>query len=204
MLYEIKTISDLSQIETGSAADVGIYNWGGSYRPKTAAVLCYMKDLGFAVRLFCKEKDPRATHMEPNSKVYEDSCLEFFANFQPDLKGSGYINFEGNANGAMLCFYGASREDGKRTSIIDMGLSHPVPKVIRTDDGWGWQLLIPLGFIRSVYGKAEYRTGSHIRGGFFKCGDKTASPHYGSYTKIDSPYPNFHKPEYFADMVITE
>lgn len=203
MSYEIKTISDPSRIESGNVADVNVYNWGGSYRPETNAVLCYVKDRGFAVRLFCREKDPLATHTEPNSRVYEDSCLEFFANFRPDLKGSGYVNFEGNTNGAMLCFYGSSREDGERTSILGLGLPHPKPEVFRTDGGWGWRLLIPLDFIRAIYGSAEYRAGSLIRGNFFKCGDKTAAPHYGSYTKIESPYPNFHRPEYFADMIIT-
>lgn len=204
MNYLIRTISDPSQIEKGDTADVGIYNWGGSYRPKTSAKLCYVKDCGFVVRLFCAEKNPLATHTEPNSKVFEDSCLEFFANFRPDLKGSGYINFEGNANGAMLCFYGASRADGDRTSIIDLGLSHPSPTVVRTDEGWGWQLTIPLEWIRAIYGSAQYETGSLIRGNFFKCGDKTAAPHYASYTRIDSAVPNFHKPEFFAEMTITD
>lgn len=204
MKYLIKTISEPTQIEKGTIADVGIYNWGGSYRPETSARLCYVKDRGFVVSLFCAEQNPLATNTEPNTKVFEDSCLEFFVNFRPDLKNSGYINFEGNANGAMLCFYGTSRADSDRISIIGMGLPHPAPKIIRTDKGWGWQLLIPLEWIRAIYGNVCYKTGSLIRGNFYKCGDKTAEPHYASFTKIESPVPNFHKPEFFADMTITE
>lgn len=202
MLYNIKTILDPSQLDRGNTAAVNIYNWGGSYRPKTEATLCYVKDRGFIVRLLCAETAPRAVHTKADSPVCEDSCLEFFVNFQPDKPGNGYINFEGNANGAMLCHYGPSRN--ARSSIVSMGLSHPVPTVIQTAANWGWQLLIPLSWIHTLYGSVSYSTGSRIRGNFFKCGDKTDSPHYASYTKIDSPNPDFHRPEYFANMIITD
>ena len=50
----------------------------------------------------------------------------------------------------------------------------------------------------------EFKAGHKMRGDFYKCGDKTAQKHYGSFTPIDWPTPNFHRPEFFADMVIVD
>ncbi len=204
MAYEIKTIRDISEIGTGTVADIDVYNWGGVYRPVSKAILCCLQRQGFAVRLWSEERDPRATQTEPNSRVCEDSCLEFFANFAPSVPGSGYLNFEGNALGTMLCCYGPESRPGEnRTPVIRLGCRHPRPRAFRGDGFWGWELLIPFPFLRAVYGDAGYGPGSRIRGGFFKCGDLTEHPHYGSYRKIEWPGPNFHRPEFFADMVVT-
>ena len=206
MTYEIKTIDDISEIKRGNTADISVYNWGGDYRPVSRAVLCYVRDQGFAVRLTSEEQNPRTTQFEPNSRVYEDSCLEFFANFAPSVPGSGYINFEGNSAGTILCTYGCpdGRPDRKRIPVTALGCPHPRPQPIRSKSLWGWELLIPLSFIRTIYGSAEFHTGSRIRGSFFKCGDLTEHPHYGSFTKIDWPTPNFHRTEFFADMAVTD
>ena len=205
MTYEIRTIGDISEMDKGCPAEIGVYNWGGDYRPASRAVLCYVKNRGFAVRLTSREENPRAVQTEPNSAVCEDSCLEFFVNFAPELPGSGYLNFEGNAAGTMLCQCGGPlREPGaKRVPLTSLGCPHPRPRVIREKGLWGWELLIPLETIRAVYGAADFKAGSRIRGNFYKCGNLTGHPHYGSFTKIDLPEPNFHCPRFFADMIIT-
>lgn len=201
-MYQIKTIASMDELDQGNTALVDIYNWGGDYRPVTRAVLCFIKDQGFALRLTCEEENPRATFTEQNTGVCRDSCLEFFANFRPDLPDTGYINFEGNANGALLCCYGSCVEE--RETIADMGLEHPLPKVVRGEGFWGYELMIPLSLIEGVYGPSPFKTGSVIRGNFFKCGDETEFPHFGSYTKIDWEYPSFHRPQFFAEMQITD
>ena len=85
-----------------------------------------------------------------------------------------------------------------------MGLEHPLPKVIQGEGFWGYELMIPLSLIEGVYGPSRFETGSVIRGNFFKCGDETEFPHFGSYTKIDWEYPSFHRPQFFAEMQITD
>lgn len=203
MAYEIKTIHSLSEVGKGNPADINIYNWGGDYRPVSKGILCYVTGQGFAVRMTSEEEHPRAMQTEPNSRVCTDSCLEFFANFAPSIPDSGYLNFEGNALGTMLCCYGQpSRPGAKRVPVAEMGYPHPRPQPIRGDGFWGWELLIPFSLIRGIYSTADFKTGSHIRGSFYKCGDLTEHPHYGSFVKIDWPTPNFHRPECFADMVI--
>ena len=40
MVYEVKTIQDMSQLDQGNVARVDVYNWGGNYRPETYGILC--------------------------------------------------------------------------------------------------------------------------------------------------------------------
>lgn len=203
MPYRIKIIDNISELTFGNTADIGIYNWGGEYRPVSKAILCFVRERGFAVRMTSREASPRATQTEPNSSVCEDSCLEFFADFQPDAPGSGYLNFECNALGTMLCCYGRPSGSGaKRVPVLKLGCPHPQPRVIRTETAWGWELFIPLSMLRTIYGTADFHLCDTIRGSFYKCGDRTEQPHYGSYTRIDWPTPNFHRPESFAEMVL--
>lgn len=202
MTYQIKTIDDVSKVCEGNIAEINVYNWGGEYRPYAQGKLCYVKEKGFVVELMCKENNPRATYTEQNSPVCRDSCLEFFANFAPEKEGTGYVNFEGNANGALLCCYGKNVME--RQTVAEMGIAHPKAEVFKTETEWGYRVFIPLSLIEKIYGKKTFRAGDHITGNFFKCGDDTAQPHFGSYTKIDYPHPSFHQPTFFADMVICE
>lgn len=205
MVYQIKTINNIEDVCKGSIAEISQYNWGGEYRPYSQAKLCYVKDKGFVVELMCKESNPLAVYVEQNSDVCRDSCLEFFANFKPEIQGKGYVNFECNVNGSLLCCYGTVVYP--RKTIVEMGIEHPKAMPFKHENEWGYQVFIPLSLIEKVYGNANYKTGDKIKGNFFKCGDNTEIPHYGSYTVIDSSIikkPSFHQPAYFADMIIVD
>ena len=202
MTYEVKTIPDISEIDKGNIAEVNIYNWGGDYRPVTKGILCYVRDKGFAMKMICEEADPRAEETEQDAYVAADSCMEVFADFDP-AQGIGYFNFEGNPNGAMLECFGLP-DKHPRMRLAANGYAHPLPKVLKGDGFWGWELFLPLSLIETFYGKLPIGPGYRFQGNFYKCGDKTAAVHYGSYTKIDWPSPNFHRPEFFADFVIVE
>lgn len=202
MAYQIKTIDDITQVSKGNIAEINVYNWGGDYRPYAQGKLCYVKDQGFVVELLCKETNPRAVYVDQNGPVCKDSCLEFFANFMPKKEGMGYVNFECNANGSLLCCYGTVVYP--RQTVVELGIEHPKAEALQTDTEWGYQVFIPLSLIETIYGKTNYQVGDHIKGNFFKCGDDTEHPHFGSYTKIDFPHPSFHQPAFFADMVICE
>ena len=41
-----------------------------------------------------------------------------------------------------------------------------------------------------------------FKGNFYKCGDETKTPHYGSWNPIENPTPDFHRPEGFGELVI--
>lgn len=200
-MYKIKRISSMVDIEQGELAEVNVYNWGGEYRPLVYAKLCYVENEGFGLKLYCEEKNPLARHTpdEKNAMVCKDSCLEMFADFKPTLQ-KGYINFEANANGSLLCEFGKDNQD--RKFLVDMGLKHPTVTPFKTETEWGYTLFVPFSLIKQLYGNAEFCKGDMLRVGFFKCGDETEQPHYASFTEIKWEYPSFHRPQFFADMII--
>ena len=197
--YKIKTISNRSECYLGNIAEIAIYNWNCAYQPRAYAKMCYIKDQGFAVSLVCEERNPLASYTKANCMVCEDSCLEVFIDYKPQLQ-KGYINFEANANGSLLVEHGMAGENRKK--LIDMGINPPEITAFKGENEWGYDLFIPLTLIEQVYGTSNFELGDKVRGNFFKCGDKTEHPHYGSFTKIDWKKPSFHRPEFFADMII--
>lgn len=40
------------------------------------------------------------------------------------------------------------------------------------------------------------------KAGFYKCGDETGRPHYGSWQKVETDAPDFHRPEFFESFEI--
>ncbi len=200
MNYIIQQFDTLPDWELIQPAAIDQYNWGGSYRPKSEARLCLIRRKGFLLRIMSWESDPRSVYKQANDPVYKDSCLEFFVNFKPSAIGTGYLNFECNANGALLCAYGNSSQN--RKSICDFGLPAPAVKSFKGTDFWGYQLFIPNELIKELFGNSDFQKGEIIRGNFFKCGDDTEFPHYASWTAIDNPIPNFHLPKYFGTLEI--
>lgn len=181
-------------------AAIDQYNWGGAYRPQSEARLCLIRKEGFLLRIMSKEDHPRRVYEKAEDPVYKDSCLEFFVNFKPSESRSGYLNFECNANGALLCAYGDSNQN--RKSIRSLGLPVPAAKPFEGNGFWGYELFIPLEWIEKIFGSSDFQKGDLIRGNFFKCGDDTEIPHYGSWTVIHNPVPNFHLPKYFGTLEI--
>lgn len=200
-MYIINTIEDMADIDRGNLAPIDIFNWEEyEYRPNAYARLCFIKNKGFGLKLWAEES-PIATYTEPNSSVCEDSCLEFFADFKPQLD-KGYINFEANANGCLLAQFG--RVDENRPFLSDMGIENPEVKPFKEEKCWGYTMFISLELLEKTFGSRDFKNGDKITASFYKCGDKTGKKHYGSYVKIDWEYPSFHRPQFFAEMMIGE
>ena len=146
------------------------------------------------VRLNAAEKEIRAEHTRPLSPVHEDSCLEFF--FMPD-KETRYLNFEANPNGLLRVQFGTDRANRFDLVKADAAAYFDI-KTSRSDGGWTVSYRIPLGFLRLVY--PGFRFSGDLLANFYKCGDKTARPHYLSWTPIGTETPDFHRPEFFARL----
>ncbi|MDG5798929.1 carbohydrate-binding family 9-like protein [Marinilabiliaceae bacterium ANBcel2] len=148
------------------------------------------------------ESDFLARFNNHNDPVYQDSCVEFFINFEED---SGYYNFEFNSLGTCLAAYGSDRNSRERLSLelIDKIDSFSTIKTAQHEvfgKGvlWQLQLKIPVELfcnsqILSLAGKKGYAN-------FYKCGDDLPKPHFYSWKKIGTPEPDFHQPDYFGDI----
>ncbi len=147
------------------------------------------------VHLQAKEKDIRAEYLLPPAPVHEDSCLEFF--FMPEGENR-YMNFEINPNGCLHLGFGPDRQN--RESILPPDPLHFFRiRTGRTEDGWEAEYRIPVSFLRKYY--PAFECAGVLRANLYKCGDRTVHPHYLAWNHVDSQNPDFHRPEYFGEMV---
>ena len=147
------------------------------------------------VHLWAKEKDIRAEYTAPLSPVHEDSCLEFF--FMPEGE-EHYLNFEINPNGCLHIGFGRNRNDRERI-VPDNPEKLFSIRTARTAEGWETKYRIPDAFLRKYY--PGFAFSGILKANVYKCGDKTVHPHYLAWQPVGTPTPDYHRPEYFGEMV---
>ncbi|MEG1108691.1 MAG: carbohydrate-binding family 9-like protein [Oscillospiraceae bacterium] len=186
-------------------AQIDRFNWNCKYQPLSRAQLLLLDDRALAVRLLSYEENPVSKCECLDGPVYKDSCIEFFVNAFPE-KSDCYLNFECNHTGHLFINYGGEIDWHQRKKTSALGLSHPSVECFSGSDPrgdyWGVSFEIPLSFFERVYG--EKWSPHEMRGNFFKCGDDTPHPHFGSWTEITYPRPNFHLPEFFGKLVFED
>ena len=177
------------------AAKVDNWLWRQDYTPATEAKLAMIDGEGLAVRMVCRESDPVARHTEYGDEVWVDSAMEFFFAVR---EGGVYINLEMNSVGNKLVGVGSGRD--VRGSIDDY---FPCPEVrARVLPGeWSAECFFKKSDLDRVFGDFPCGKGAVLYGNFFKVGEETGRPHYGVWSPIDWPKPDFHRPEFFGKIV---
>jgi len=156
--------------------------------------VCGILHTGIFICFDADEPSPRAVFTDRDDPVWNDSCMEFF--FQPFADDDRYINFEINPNGAYLCAVGSGRSD--RVFLREISACNPEVNASVSDSGWRAELIIPEQLISDVFGKPfSVSDTAYIRANFYKCGDLTPLPHYASLFPVDTPNPDYHRPEFF-------
>lgn len=168
----------------------------GDYRPYTWGQLL-RTPFALYVRLGCKESGPRAVQRMPNSPVCSDSCLEFFLNPVPDE--SRFLNFEFNARGAMLL---GLNENGSFRCLDPSLQTGCFPHAVVKEDEWGVWFCVPDTLIQRFFPKWKPEGAAPLRGNFYKCGDATQVPHYGSWSFVSRRPIDFHSPECFGEFLM--
>ena len=187
----------------GDEFRISHYRPEGATGPETRGQVVYLPGEGLEVSLRCRERNPRAVCTKPNDPVHTDSCLEAFFNCFPDLPVYGYIALEMNAIGACHCSFGTGRHT--RSSIVDLGQAHPVVRIerIEQEDGGWWRAtcLLSRELLEGLYGRdCSFPPGHRMRGNFYKCGDQTEFPHWGSWAPVKQV--DFHVPDEFGDFIV--
>lgn len=194
---------DIDNLELhGTRFDVCRVNWPADfpYAPLCAGRIGRTKDallvswrvsgLGLTIR-----------NLRDGGTIWEDSCCEIFLK---EVDSPSYINIEVNAGGHLLAARGTSRHD--RVPLPLESLSRivrfaDVDGPVDQADGicsWSVTLIIPFG----VIGLDPKRLPEKLQGNIYKCGDKTAFPHFLSWAPIGTPSPDFHCPEYFGEFLM--
>lgn len=198
-------LTDGSAWEKAHVADISVYPWGGTYRPKSEARLVYTDD-AFYLKLVAIEPRAkmRAEARGISPDVYQDSCLEFFFKPAPD-KDPRYVNLEFNPAGALYVGLGTGRQDGRLLKEQDISAFGIETFSEESEDGnvcWGLCAKIPFSFLEEHRFPINFQSGHRMTGNFYKCGDLTQTPHYGVWSPIDWPQPDFHRPEFFSKLVL--
>ena len=180
-------------------AAIDSYMWDeNGYKPESYAQLFAAENEGVYARLWSFEENIRCKCTKRDDPVYTDSCLELF--LMPVQGDNRYINFEVNPKGVYLSQIGTCRND--RVFIKEITDLEPKIKPITVNkNGWGYEIFIPDSFISSLYGVEHHTKECSIKGNFYKCGDETALPHYGSHFPVKTENPDFHRPEFFGDII---
>ncbi|MBP1770518.1 MAG: diguanylate cyclase [Candidatus Aminicenantes bacterium] len=187
------------------ALRIGHYLWlDNGYRPEVEARLC-RSDQFLHVRFRVGEERIRARYTKFQDPVYKDSCVEFFIDAFPG-SGVGYVNFETNAIGTLLAAVGPDRSHRKPLWPEDLAGFEVRSSVAEPVDGthgapeWTLEYRVPLALFRKLYGR-EIGAGCRSAANFYKCGDETEFPHYGAWSPVETPAPDFHRPECFGEIV---
>ncbi|OQY35165.1 MAG: hypothetical protein B6241_01285 [Spirochaetaceae bacterium 4572_59] len=162
------------------------------------------------VKFHIREREVLGRFKKDNEPVYLDSCVEIFLSPQ----GSNYYyNFEFNCLGTCLAQVGTDRNNREYIgSEILEGISR-IPSLGQQscciysegvlEEAKPWSLLVAIPVQCFVRDDFETLSGQKFRGNFYKCGDDLSLPHYLSWNKIETEYPDFHRPEFFGEIWIS-
>ena len=181
-------------------AKVNCFTWAAltsNYRPETIARLG-TDGASLFVFMETDETDLRAL-ANGFGFVHNDSCMEFFVS--PDHTSTKYLNFEFNPLGAMYLSIGTSRYDRTPLPVKNYRELFKVRTAIHCR-GWNLEFKIPLLFLLDYFPSLELKPGYVMRRNFYKCGDETPRPHYGSWSPINLEKPDFHCPDFFGAMIL--
>ena len=189
----------------GTRFDIECVNWPQAfpYAPVCCGRIARTQD-ALVVDFRVSGLDLRAQNTEDNGRQWEDSCVEVFIQ---DPEDKTYYNFEINALGKVLACSGEDRHNrvarpaDEMEEILRFGQlesNGPLDEGgIRT---WRVGVVIPFDLI----GIDPENLPRSIRANFYKCGDKTAHPHYLSWSPIETEKPDFHRPEFFGELILTD
>lgn len=149
-------------------------------------------------------KDLRAVNTKDLSPVAEDSCVEFFMQVPGHEE---YWNFEFNCIGVLNASHRIERSSPTRLTkdeleSIGRYSSCGCDEIVEQDGTFCWDIVvsIPLQFV----GLDGDNLPDFVTGNFYKCGSKTAHPHYVTWSAIDGKKPDFHRPDCFGKLWLSQ
>ena len=153
---EVQVIESKELLETVEPFEIRHLLWGTERIPKTYGYIGFVKGEGFYLKLVCLEKNPLRIYKEDQDPVYKDSAVEAFFrfNFGDGARQDIYLNFEMNANGAILAGYGKNKTE--RTPFEADMLQKLNCKAEVEEEQWNVSLMIPIEILEYIYGCLLY------------------------------------------------
>jgi len=148
------------------------------------------------------EESVRAVADTDNGRVWEDSCMEFFAMPKDD---DIYYNVECNCAGTLLLGAGNGRHDRAKAARETLQSVQRWASLGRKPFGekpFGdvWEVALVLPYKAFFMHDIASLDGQTIRANFYKCGDLLSKPHFLSWNPIHLEKPDFHCPGFFGTL----
>ena len=153
-------------------------------------------DEGITVRLSTNDWPITVTAMNFNDAICIDSCMEFF--FIPNMDDPDYINVEMNPAAIALTAKAPGR--GGRPRLDIHGEDVKIESSVVGEEGWTVMAFISYDFLLKHYSHCD----KIMRANFYKCGDKTVRRHYSAWNPVDTPAPDYHRPEFFGKIILED
>ena len=191
------------EIEKIEALKIDNCNWPDQfpYSPKVECRLAHTGD--YLIVKFDVEEQYTMAHVEQdNGEVWTDSCVETFI----ALDDKGYYNFETTCIGRLLLAHRKEREVEvvhATQDVLNTILRYPSLPQETFDEREGdnrWSLMLKIPATALFHHNIQSWDGVKARMNLFKCGDKLSHPHFLSWNPIQTPKPDFHRPEFFRDV----
>lgn len=211
IVKEIKADKNVTLVEVSKLLEaqtelhtINLINWNEfQYVPEVKFRIAHSNNQIW-LKYYVNEKSILAEVAETNGGVANDSCVEFF--FDP--KGDGnYYNYEFNCVGVTHLAYGPGRKDRvfiapeiiEEQIKVNSSLGNNTFKEQTGDHTWEMTIIIPGSTL--THDKDLQLKGLSTKANFYKCGNKTAEAHYLSWSPIGTDRPDFHRPEYFGNLI---
>lgn len=165
--------------------------WTEYYQPIKTTFKVLRGPEGISVLMHTDEHNLRDSCTKENSRVCDDSCMEFF--FKPNPWDVNYINFEINPKGVVYLSIGQERNN-RQLLDVDRNIFHI--ETIPNDGDWFVKFYLPDSFLLHYFDKI----GKVTKGNFYKCGELTGHSHFISWSEVKVENPDFHVPDFFGEI----
>lgn len=190
--------------EVGARVSLESLNWPAEfpYRPLTVVTAAHSGKCLY-IDFFVRCNYLRAMNYTDNSPVSEDSCVGVFVS--PDASKGDYLAFEFNCvgtisgqrcNGSNECVPLPSELLATVRRYASVG-TRPFQE-IEGSFIWSVVVAIPLELFGVTYSGSPVS----LKGNFIKCAEATSQPHYLSWAPIRTEKPDFHRPEFFGEIIL--
>lgn len=144
----------------------------------------------------------RAIYTNDQEPVYEDSCVEFFC----QRPGSDrYLSLAFNCIGTCLAARRKGREEDVQrltaSELQSIGRYSSLGRraFMEMEGMFAWDLVVRVPF--ALLGYAGGEVPERLLGNFYKCADGTESRHFLTWAPVKTEKPDFHRPEFFGELV---
>ena len=189
--------------EDGGHGVITCVNWPNRYPYKPITQFDIARtDKSLFINFCVRGNMLRAVHTVDQKPVHEDSCVEFFC----QIPGNDfYTNFEFNCIGTCSASKRKSRDiEVFPFSPEEMSTIKRYPSMGRKafnemSGSFEWYLTVEIPF--ALIGIIANNLPEKLLANFYKCADATENPHFVSWAPIKSENPDFHRPEFFAELL---